>query len=98
MATECPWLQSLGVGASAAAVQGAPPIEGVVQINSQGVYPPQQLYAGFPNQPNQAATEYCEICRMVGHQPRMCPILQKYSNVPNNVYCEFCASTIHNTK
>ena len=25
----------------------------------------------------------------------MCPILQKYSTVPNNVYCEFCVSTTH---
>ena len=34
----------------------------------------------------------------MGHQPQTCLIFQKYSNVPNNVYCEFCASTTHNTK
>lgn len=34
----------------------------------------------------------------MGHSPRLRPILQNYSNVSNNVYCEFCASTMHNTK
>ena len=98
VATECPRLRSPRVGALAAAVQGALPIRGVAQIKLQGVYPPQQSYAGFPNQPTQVATEFCEICRMVGHQPQMCRILEKCSNVLNNVYGEFCASKTHGTE
>ena len=73
-------------------------MEGGTVMNPLGLYQPQQPYAGFPSQLNPAATEYCEIFRTVGHPPRMCPILHKYSNVPNNVYCEFFASTTHNTE
>ena len=98
VATECPRLRSLGVGPSIAVVQGTPPIGGGALISPQGVYLPQQPYAGFPHQPTQAATEYCEICQTVGHQPQTCLILQKYSNVSNNVYHELCASTTHSTE
>jgi hypothetical protein len=45
-------------------------------------------------QPN----EYCEICRHHGHSLRHCPILQKYTSVPNMVYYEFCGSTTHTAK
>ena len=62
VATECPRLRSQGVGTLEATVQGAPPIGGVAQINSQGVYLPQKMYVGFLNQPTQATTEFCEIC------------------------------------
>ena len=98
VATECPRLRGAGAGPSVAAIQGGPPPGSGVAMNPQGVYQPQQTYAGFPPQPGSSTTEYCEICRMLGHPPRMCPILQKYSTVPNNVYYEFCVSTTHNTE
>ena len=95
VATKFPRLRGTGVGPSVAAIQGGPPTGGGAVLNPQGIYQLQQPYARFPSQPNPTATEYCEIFRTMGHPPRMCLILQKYSNVPNNVYCEFCASTIH---
>ena len=98
IATECPRLRSVEAGPSLAAIQGGPPLGGGAAMNPQGIYQPQQTYAGFPLQPGSSTTEYCEIFRTLGHPPRMCPILQKYSMVPNNVYCEFCVSTTHNTE
>ena len=98
IATECPRLRGAGVRPSVAAIQGGPPLVGGAEMSPQGVYSPQQPYAGFPPQPNATTTEYSEIFQMMGHQPRMCPILQKYSNIPNNAYYEFCASTTHKTE
>lgn len=80
---ECLRLWGINHSGGIAGSSGTPPIVGVVAVRVQGV---------FPGRNNQ---EYCEIYRMYGHLPRMCLILQKYSNVPNNNYSEFCASTMH---
>jgi len=64
---------------------GAPPTAGVGVVGVQGA---------FPRRNNQ---EFCEICRAYGHMPWICPILQKYMNIPNNKYYEFSASTTHDT-
>jgi len=64
---------------------GPTPAVGVTQIGSQGLYPKR----------NQS--KYCEVCRGYGLPPRLWPILQKYSSVPNNNYYEFCASITHHT-
>ena len=64
---------------------GPTPAVGVAQVGLQGLYPGH-------NQP-----ECCEVCRGYGHSPRMFPILQKYSNVTNNNYCELFSSTTHHT-
>ena len=97
VAKKCLRLQGANVGISAAETQGAPPVDGVAQINTQGLYQPQPHFPWFPNQQNQTAVECYEICKGIGHPPRLCPILKKYSNVPNNIYCEFCAYTTHTT-
>jgi len=34
---------------------------------------------------------------VMGRESGQCPIMQKYSTVPNIVHCEFCASTTHTT-
>jgi hypothetical protein len=51
----------------------------------------------FPRIQAAPTVEYCDICRIHGHGPRQCPIMQKYLTVPNTVHCEFCASTTHTT-
>ena len=38
VAIECPRLRGKNAGASAAGTQGAPPVGGVAQINTQGLY------------------------------------------------------------
>lgn len=40
---------------------------------------------------------FSKIYRSFGHPPRLYPILQKYSNVPNNIFYEFPGSTTHHT-
>jgi hypothetical protein len=51
----------------------------------------------FPGSQAALMVEYCDIFRIHGHGPRQCPIMQKYSTIPNTVHCEFCASTTHTT-
>ena len=72
--TECPWLRGQNVGTSGIGAQGAPPLGGFVQIKTQGLYPPQHQYTGFPTQQSPTTNEYCEICKNMGHQPHLCPI------------------------
>lgn len=62
---------------------GAMPVVRIIAVGSQGAF------SGC-NQPKN-----CEVCRGYGHPLCLCPILQKYSNVPNNNYCEFFTSTTH---
>lgn len=70
-----------GIAGSSGAQQTA----GVVTVGAQGAF------LGRNNQ------DFCEVCRAYGHLPQMFPILQKYSNIPNNTYYELCASTMHHT-
>ena len=98
VATKFLRLQEENIGTLATGTQGAPLVDGVTQINTQGLYQPQPHFLGFPNQQNQTKAECYEICKGIGHPPRLCPILQKYSNVPNKIYYEFCASTTHHTE
>jgi len=55
-------------------------------------------YHAFPNHQGNHNNEYCEICRSNEHSLRHCPILQKYTHVPNIVYYELCGSPNHTTK
>jgi hypothetical protein len=54
-------------------------------------------YHAFPSNQAVPSVEYCEICRIHGHGLRQCPIIQKYSTVPNIVHCNLFSSTTHAT-
>jgi hypothetical protein len=73
------------------------PMGGVVQVSMNSSFHNPTPYHAFPGGQAAPTMEYCEICRIHGHGPRQCPIMQKYSTVPNTVHCEFCASTMHTT-
>lgn len=85
VAIECPRLRGTSSSAGLAGSSGTPPIAIVAVVGSQGAFP------------SRNSPEYCEVCRSYGPLPRLCPISQKYSNVPNKNYCELCASTTHHT-
>jgi hypothetical protein len=70
---------------------------GVVQVSTNPPFHHPTPYHTFPGGQATPTTKYCEICRIHGHGPRQCPIMQKYSTVPNIVHCEFCTSTTHTT-
>jgi hypothetical protein len=55
------------------------------------------MYNTFPEVSTPQTTKYCDICRTQGHAPRKCPIMQKYTTVPNKIHCEFFASMTHAT-
>ena len=61
----------------------------VNQFNSIGRPSYLSTPIGSPN-------DNCEICRSFGNPPRLCSMYQKYSLVPNTVYCELCGSMMHN--
>jgi hypothetical protein len=54
-------------------------------------------YRAFPGSQPTTKIEYCEIFQIHGHGPRQCPIMKKYSTVPNTVHCDLCAYTTHTT-
>lgn len=66
-------------------MSGAQPTTGVAAVGAQGTFP------------GRNTQDFFEVCRAYGHLPWMCTILKKYSNVPNNTYCEFFTSTTHYT-
>jgi hypothetical protein len=73
------------------------PTGGVVQVSANLPFHHPTPYHSFQGSQAALVVEYCEICRIHGHGLRHCPIMHKYSIVPNTVHCEFCASTTHTT-
>jgi len=55
------------------------------------------LYHSFINQQGLYANEYCKIYFTYGHAPRLFPVLQKYSNLPNTIFCDFYGPPTHHT-
>lgn len=53
------------------------------------------LDTGEPNPLPQARGPWCEICRMNGHKPQECHLLQKYVQTPKNFFFTFCKSMGH---
>ena len=53
------------------------------------------LASGAPNPLAQTQGPWCELCKMRGHPPQQCPLLQKYVQTPKNLYCSFCKSLRH---
>jgi hypothetical protein len=41
---------------------------------------------------------WCEICKMMGHHPTTCPLMQKYQSTARNLFCNFCKSVGHEEK
>jgi hypothetical protein len=73
------------------------PTGGVAQVSMNLPFHTPTPYHAFLGNQASSSVEYCEICRIHGHGPRQCPIIQKYSTILNIVHCEFCASTMHAT-
>jgi hypothetical protein len=69
------------------------PTGGVVQLSTNLPFHTPTMYHTFPGNQEASSVEYCEICLIYGHGKRQCPIIQKFSKVPNTVHCEFYAST-----
>jgi hypothetical protein len=53
------------------------------------------LASGAPNPLRQKGGLWCEICRQLGHRPKDCHMLQKYTKTPKNLYCTFCLAVGH---
>ena len=53
------------------------------------------LASRAPNPLPQVRGPWCEICRMNGHRPQECHLLQKYVQTPKNLFCSFCKSVGH---
>jgi hypothetical protein len=96
--TECP--RSWGGGAVSHPMPPPPvgPSGGVVQVVTATPFHAPVQFQAFLTQQGGQPNEYCEICRHHGHSPRHCPILQKYTSVPNTMYYELCGSTTHTAK
>jgi hypothetical protein len=71
------------------------PMRGVAQVSVNLPFHNPTPYHAFPRSQATPTVEYCNIFRIHGHGPRQCPIIHKYSIVPNIVHCEFCVSTTH---
>ena len=89
---ECPCMRGMGplqnsMGPSLG------PMGGVVKVSVNLLFHTPTPYHAFPGNQAKPSVEYCEIFQIHGHGPGQCPIIQKYSMVPNTVHCEFCAST-----
>ena len=48
--------------------------------------------SGAPNLLPQTQGPWYEICRTNVHRPQDCPLLQKYVQVPKNLFCTFYMS------
>lgn len=69
----------------------------IAQVSSTDTYQGHTQCHMFPNDHGMYSNDFCEIFHSYGHSPWLCPILKKYSNVPNSIFCEFCVSPMHNT-
>jgi hypothetical protein len=73
------------------------PMRGFAQVLKNLPFHKPTLYHAFQGGQATPTVEYCEICRIHGHGTRQCPIMQKYSTVPNTVHYDLCTSTMHTT-
>jgi hypothetical protein len=92
---ECPRIWGLGSPQSLT-ITPPGPTRGISQVSNSPFHHPTPYHA-FPGGQAATTTKYCDICQTLAHGPRQCPIMKKYSTVPNIVQCEFYASTTHNT-
>jgi hypothetical protein len=71
------------------------PTGGVAKVFVTPPFHTPGLYNTFLGVPTPPTMEYCEIFRIQEHAPRKCPIMKKYTTVPNKIHCEFFTSTTH---
>jgi hypothetical protein len=96
LVNECPRIRGLGPPQSLT-ITPRGPMGGFAQVPMNSPFHHPTPYHAFPGGHAKPTMEYCEICRTLGHGLRQCPIMQKYSTVPNIVHCDFYASTTHTT-
>lgn len=84
---ECSRLRRLTSPCSAP--MGPQPLQsrGVAQISWVLLYQGHTQFQLNPSLPSMSTNDYYEICRTFGQQPCLCSILEKYSNVMNNLFC-----------
>jgi hypothetical protein len=70
------------------------PTIGVAQVSTNLPFHNPTPYHAFLGSQATTTVEFCDIYLIHGHGPRQCPIMQKYSTLPNTIHSEFCASTL----
>jgi hypothetical protein len=70
---------------------------GVVQVSVTPPFHTPRIYNTISGTQTSQTTDYCDMFWTHGHVSRQCPIMQKYTVVPNKIHYDLCASTTHDT-